>query len=85
MSRTMLACYWELTKPGITALVLVTTTLGFFLGGMGIHSALLGLGMLAAALRMAKTRSALDARRLFGASILYLPLLLALSAVDATF
>lgn len=30
--------YLELTKPRITALVLVTTALGFFLGGMGIDA-----------------------------------------------
>ena len=28
----------DLAKPRITALVLVTTSLGFFLGGRGIHS-----------------------------------------------
>ena len=34
-----LSAYFELTKPRITILVLVTTALGFFLGGRGIHSA----------------------------------------------
>ena len=38
MSFQLISAYWELTKPRITALVLVTTALGFFLGGMGIHS-----------------------------------------------
>jgi heme o synthase len=33
-----LSAYWELTKPRITALVLITTAFGFFMGGMGIHS-----------------------------------------------
>jgi len=30
--------YWELTKPRIIFMVLVTCTLGFFIGGRGIHS-----------------------------------------------
>ena len=34
----MIAAYIDLTKPRILTLVLVTTTLGFFLGGRGIHS-----------------------------------------------
>ncbi len=34
----LLQAYIELTKPRILSLVLVTTTLGFFLGGKGIHS-----------------------------------------------
>ena len=43
--------YIELTKPRILQLVLVTTTIGFFLGGQGIHSftilflTLLGAGL----------------------------------------
>ena len=41
MSTKLLSAYWELTKPRITALVLITTSLGFFLGGMGIHSYIL--------------------------------------------
>jgi len=32
------AAYIELTKPRIMAMVLVTTALGFFLGGRGVHS-----------------------------------------------
>ncbi|MCC7263239.1 MAG: protoheme IX farnesyltransferase [Candidatus Latescibacteria bacterium] len=32
------AAYFELTKPRILTLVLVTTALGFFLGGRGVHS-----------------------------------------------
>lgn len=32
------AAYLELTKPRILTLVLVTTALGFFLGGRGVHS-----------------------------------------------
>jgi len=38
MFRQQLSAYWELTKPRITALVLITTAFGFFMGGMGIHS-----------------------------------------------
>ena len=43
--------FLELVKPRIVSMVLVTTTLGFFLGGQGIHSVpllvwtLLGVGM----------------------------------------
>ena len=45
------AAYLELTKPRITMLVLVTTALGFFLGGRGIHSTpLLALTLLGTAL-----------------------------------
>jgi protoheme IX farnesyltransferase len=32
-----LALYLELTKPRILSMILITTTLGFFLGGHGIH------------------------------------------------
>lgn len=52
--KTVLADLWSLTKPGITRLVLVTTGVGFYLGGSGsldlalmLH-ALLGTGLLAA-------------------------------------
>jgi protoheme IX farnesyltransferase len=38
MKRTLINGYIELTKPKIAALVLVTTTLGYFLGGKGIPS-----------------------------------------------
>ena len=30
--------YWEMTKPRIAFLVLVTAALGFFMGGQGIHA-----------------------------------------------
>ena len=33
--------YWELTKPRIAFLVLVTAALGFFWGGQGIHAPLI--------------------------------------------
>ena len=33
--------YWELIKPRIAFLVLVTAAFGFFLGGQGIHAPLL--------------------------------------------
>lgn len=45
------AAYWELTKPRIIFMVLVTCALGFFVGGQGIHSysllffTLLGTGL----------------------------------------
>lgn len=38
MNRRLLKAYLELTKPSILTLVLVTTTLGFYLGGHGIKS-----------------------------------------------
>jgi len=43
---------------------------------------LLGLGFLWAAIRLARTRSAADARRLLFASLIYLPVLLAAMALD---
>ena len=36
-TKTIISAYLELTKPRITSLVLVTSALGFFLGGRGIH------------------------------------------------
>ncbi len=52
--RERLRAYWELTKPGITRLVLVTTAAGFYLGSRGgldltllLHT-LLGTGLVAA-------------------------------------
>lgn len=38
INQKILSAYLELTKPRILTMVLVTTTLGFFLGGRGIHS-----------------------------------------------
>ncbi|GMU94280.1 MAG: protoheme IX farnesyltransferase [Candidatus Hydrogenedentota bacterium] len=35
--RSRLGAYVELTKPRILVMVLVTATLGFFMGGMGFH------------------------------------------------
>jgi len=37
-SPTLFRAYTDLAKPRIVSMVLVTTTLGFFLGGKGIHS-----------------------------------------------
>lgn len=50
----MFADLWQLTKPGITRLVLVTTAVGFYLGSTGsfdwllLLNALVGTGLLAA-------------------------------------
>ena len=38
-TQTIISAYLELTKPRIVGLVLVTSALGFFLGGRGIHDA----------------------------------------------
>lgn len=52
-SRVVFADLWELIKPGITGLVLITTTVGFYLGSAGslnlplLLHALLGTGLLA--------------------------------------
>ncbi|UCF21498.1 MAG: protoheme IX farnesyltransferase, partial [Gemmatimonadota bacterium] len=52
-SATVLADLYELTKPGITGLVLVTTAVGFYLGASGglgpvlLLNTLLGTGLLA--------------------------------------
>ena len=49
-----IAAYIELTKPNILTMVLVTTTIGFFLGGHGLHSlSLLFFTLLGAALTCA--------------------------------
>ncbi len=51
---SVMSAYLELTKPRILSLVLVTTALGFYLGGQGIHSVsrflflLLGAGLVCA-------------------------------------
>ncbi|MEW6752669.1 MAG: heme o synthase, partial [Candidatus Latescibacterota bacterium] len=51
MPTPVLSAYWELTKPRITGLVLVTTALGFYLGRTGVPepwllaSTLLGTGL----------------------------------------
>jgi len=37
-NKSLISAYIELTKPRILGLVLVTTTIGFFLGGKGISS-----------------------------------------------
>ncbi len=52
--RERLRAYWELTKPGITRLVLVTTAAGFYLGSRAgvdlwlLFHTLLGTGLVAA-------------------------------------
>lgn len=52
--RERLRAYWELTKPGITRLVLVTTAVGFYLGSRSgvnltlLFHTLLGTGLVAA-------------------------------------
>lgn len=54
LSRPVLADLWELTKPGITRLVLVTTAVGYYLGSTATFDwalllhALVGTGLLAA-------------------------------------
>ncbi len=53
-SKTVVADLYELTKPGITRLVLITTAVGFYLGSSGsfdlalLLHALVGTGLLAA-------------------------------------
>ena len=47
-----------------------------------VASIILGLGLLAASLRLARSSNAADARRLMLASLLYLPCLLAIMAAD---
>ena len=37
-AKTVLAAYFELLKPNIMSLVLITTVLGYYLGGDGIDS-----------------------------------------------
>lgn len=53
MSIQRLRAFWELTKPGITRLVLITTAAGFYLGSRGgidlllLFNTLLGTGLVA--------------------------------------
>jgi heme o synthase len=52
-------------------------------GGIYFGVALvLGIGLLAASIRLARTRELADARRLLFASLVYLPLLLGVMAID---
>jgi protoheme IX farnesyltransferase len=37
MMKKLIKGYFELTKPRITLMVLITTALGYYLGGHGIH------------------------------------------------
>jgi protoheme IX farnesyltransferase len=37
-TKTLFAAYTELSKPKIMSLVLITTVLGYYLGGNGIES-----------------------------------------------
>lgn len=54
LSKAVIADLWQLTKPGITRLVLVTTAVGFYLGTTAtfdwvlLFHALVGTGLLAA-------------------------------------
>lgn len=54
LSKPVVADLWQLTKPGITRLVLVTTAVGFYLGSSAaldwalLFHALVGTGLLAA-------------------------------------
>ena len=74
---------------GFSVMLIGVSTLPTFLGLAGQlylgGAILLGAGMLAVGMGLALSRSNLNARRLLRASIVYLPLLLALSVVDVTF
>ena len=70
-------------------MLLAVSVLPTWLGLMGtvymVGAIVLGLGFLAAGIALAVSRSALSARRLLQASVIYLPLLLVLSVFDAGF
>ncbi len=70
-------------------MLLAVSVLPTWLGLMGtvymVGAIVLGLGFLAAGIGLALSRSALSARRLLQASVIYLPLLLVLSVFDAGF
>lgn len=53
--RSLLAAYIELTKPRILAMVLVTATLGFFMGGVGFHGFAAWDGLLSLLIGVAMT------------------------------
>ena len=35
-AKTLYEAYYELTKPGITFMIMISTSLGYYLGGDGI-------------------------------------------------
>lgn len=74
---------------GFSLLLILVSTLPAYLGLSGqIYLAgalVMGLGMLAMGAALTLSRSNLDARRLLKASVIYLPLLLLLSVVNAEF
>jgi len=59
-NKSILASYLELTKPRILTLVLVTTVLGFYLGGKGISSVPLLIFLLLGVALVAGGSSALN-------------------------
>jgi len=46
MKKSLYAAYLELTKPRVLTLVLVTTTIGYYLGGRGFQNILLYLNLI---------------------------------------
>ncbi len=74
---------------GFSLLLLAVSVLPTWMGLTGnvylIGAIVLGLGFLAAGVMLTQTRSLLSARRLLQASVIYLPLLLVLSVMDAGF
>jgi len=59
-NKSLFASYMELTKPRILTLVLVTTILGFYLGGEGISSVSLLIFLLLGVALVAGGSSALN-------------------------
>ncbi|MGY8824332.1 MAG: heme o synthase [Candidatus Latescibacterota bacterium] len=69
----------------LLAVSILPTTMGLTGNLYMVGAIVLGLGFLAAGIALTMSRSALSARRLLQASVIYLPLLLVLSVVDSSF
>ena len=74
---------------GFSLMLILVSTLPTFLGMSGPvylwGAVIMGLGMLAAGIALALSRANLEAQRLLKVSVVYLPLLLLLSVLDAGF
>ena len=74
---------------GFSVLLIWVSALPTLLGLSGwfylVGAVILGIAMGAAGVRLAMTRTPLDARRLLKASVIYLPLLLVLATLDVGF
>ena len=77
-AKSKLQAYFELTKPGITFLILVSTALGYFLGGAGIFNyyhfilTLLGSGLVSSGSGVLNHYAELESDRLMYLSLIHI-------------